>query len=210
MVNGAIVVAGSRSGRELAAVRQQRRDWGSGCMLLKELGEFGLIDRIARSLPAPPEDVLVGIGDDVAVLGVSGTDYLLATCDSQVENVHFLRSAITPYRLGRKIVAINVSDIASMGGDPSWALVSLVLPPDLPVDFVDELYRGSNDKVILEIFDMRGQLVRKFEKDNVGQGFYTLYWDANDNGGQKIAKGMYFFKFSHNDKTDKGKLIILN
>lgn len=68
----------------------------------------------------------------------------------------------------------------------------------------------SNDKVILEIFDMRGQLVRKFEKDNVGQGFYTLYWDANDNGGQKIAKGMYFFKFSHNDKTDKGKLIILN
>jgi thiamine-monophosphate kinase len=40
------------------------------------------------------------------------------------------------------VIAVNVSDIASMGGDPRWALVSLALPPEIPVDFVDELYRG--------------------------------------------------------------------
>lgn len=109
---------------------------------LSELGEFGLIRRIAESLPPPPPEVIVGIGDDVAVLRTSGNEYLLATCDVQVENVHFIRSAVTPFQLGRKIVAINVSDIAATGGTPLWALVSLVLPPDIETAFVDGLYGG--------------------------------------------------------------------
>ncbi len=116
-------------------------------MLLNELGEFGLIERISRLLPAQPEDVVVGIGDDVAVLRVSGPKYLLATCDIQVENIHFLRSATTPYQLGRKVIAVNMSDIASMGGEPKWALASLALPPETPVDFVDELYRGMGEEI---------------------------------------------------------------
>ena len=72
--------------------------------------------------------VVKGIGDDVAVLDASGPEYLLATCDIQVEGVHFTREAITPYQLGRRVAAINVSDIAAMGGDPRWALVSLAIP----------------------------------------------------------------------------------
>jgi thiamine-monophosphate kinase len=116
-------------------------------MLLNELGEFGVIDRIARYLPNAPSDVIVGIGDDVAVLRTSGPRYLLATCDIQVENVHFVKSLITPYQLGRKIVAINVSDIAAMGGAPMWALVSLGLRPDTPVSFIDELYRGMGEQI---------------------------------------------------------------
>lgn len=118
-------------------------------MKVRELGEFGLIGRIAGFLPSPPEDVLVGIGDDVAVLRTSGSEVLLATCDAQVENVHFIRDRIEPYQLGRKTVAINVSDIAAMGGTPAWALVSLALPVDLDVGFVDGLYAGMQEQMAL-------------------------------------------------------------
>lgn len=120
---------------------------GSIFMRVSELGEFGLIERIAASLPSVPPDVVMGIGDDVAVLKTGGREYLLATCDIQVENVHFVLSWTTPYQLGRKIVAINVSDIAAMGGAPAWALVSLALPPTTEVRFVDELYRGIQDQL---------------------------------------------------------------
>jgi thiamine-monophosphate kinase len=116
-------------------------------MRVSELGEFGLIRRIAGMLPRAPADVIVGIGDDVAVLDAGGADYLLATCDVQVENVHFLRNSITPLQLGRKVAAINVSDIAAMGGAPSWALVSLALPPDIDVAFVDGLYQGLRERM---------------------------------------------------------------
>lgn len=116
-------------------------------MKISELGEFGLIDRIAHLLPAAPSNVVVGIGDDVAVMQTQDGNYLLATCDIQVENVHFLADKITPYQLGRKIVAINVSDIAAMGGSPDWALVSLALPQHKEVDFVDELYRGMQEQI---------------------------------------------------------------
>ncbi|MGV8074828.1 MAG: thiamine-phosphate kinase [Syntrophobacteraceae bacterium] len=116
-------------------------------MLVRDLGEFELINRIAKYMPVPPADVVVGIGDDVAVLRTSGPEYLLATCDSQIENVHFLRRAITPYQLGRKIVAINMSDIASAGGSPSWALVSLALPEDTEVAFIDGLYQGMREQI---------------------------------------------------------------
>jgi thiamine-monophosphate kinase len=114
---------------------------------ISELGEFGLIGRISRFLGSNPADVVVGIGDDVAVMRVSGPEYLVATCDIQVENVHFLRSSISPYQLGKKIVAINVSDIAAVGGDPTWGLVSLALPSDIEVDFVDALYRGMQEQI---------------------------------------------------------------
>jgi thiamine-monophosphate kinase len=120
---------------------------GLNAMRIRELGEFGVIERIARLLPGQAADVVVGIGDDVAVLRTSDQDYLLATCDIQVEQVHFVRSAITPYQLGRKVIAINVSDVAAMGGWPSWALVSLAMPPDTEVAFVDELYRGMVEQL---------------------------------------------------------------
>ncbi len=115
-------------------------------MRIRDIGEFGLIDRIARALPAPGEGVVVGIGDDVAVLRTDGTRHILATCDIQVEGVHFLRDKISPYQLGRKVVAINVSDIAAMGGLPHYLLVSLVLPKETEVEFVDGLYEGMREE----------------------------------------------------------------
>jgi thiamine-monophosphate kinase len=114
-------------------------------MQLKDMGEFGLIGRIAERLPSVPGDVIAGVGDDVAVLRLTDSRYLLATCDIQVEDVHFLRTAVTPFQLGKKAAAVNLSDVAAVGGMPRWALVSLALPQDLDVEFVDELYRGMRE-----------------------------------------------------------------
>lgn len=118
-----------------------------GDELIKDLGEFGLIARIDQGLVRRDPDVIVGIGDDTAALRVSGERLILATCDVQIEGEHFLRERTEPYLLGRKSMAINLSDIAAMGGLPKYALISLGLPLDLPVDFVDELYRGFQEEL---------------------------------------------------------------
>jgi len=115
-------------------------------MKIEELGEFGLIERIRAALPEPGPNVVVGIGDDVAALEASAESVWLATCDVQVEGAHFLRDAITPRGLGRKSLAINLSDIASAGGIPRYALVSLGLPPGLEAEFIDELYAGLREE----------------------------------------------------------------
>jgi thiamine-monophosphate kinase len=115
-------------------------------MKIDQLGEFGLIDRIRHALPSPGKDVIVGIGDDVAILRSTGDDVWLATCDVQMEGAHFLRTDITPRDLGVKALAINLSDIAATGGAPRYALVSLGLPNDLEVEYIDELYTGMRSE----------------------------------------------------------------
>ncbi len=109
------------------------------------LGEFGLIARITAGLPVRP-DVLVGVGDDCAVLEVGGAEVLLATCDAQLDGQHFLRRVATPEQIGRRALAVNLSDIASMGGTPRFALVSLLLSPDLPVSLLDGIYAGLREE----------------------------------------------------------------
>ncbi len=125
-------------------------------MTIDELGEFGLIERIRGLLPAAGSDVLVGIGDDVAVISCEGDRVLLATCDVQVEGIHFIRGATSPRDLGRKALAINLSDIASAAGRPRHALVSLGLPRGLETDFVDELYLGLREEASLFGVDIIG------------------------------------------------------
>jgi thiamine-monophosphate kinase len=115
-------------------------------MKLEELGEFGLIRRISSLLPQPGPEVIMGIGDDVAVVRRSGENAWLATCDVQVEGTHFIRNAVSPRNLGRKALAVNLSDIASAGGVPRYALVSLGLPPGLDVGFIDGLYGGFREE----------------------------------------------------------------
>jgi thiamine-monophosphate kinase len=109
------------------------------------LGEFGLIARLTAGLPTRPE-VLVGVGDDSAVLEMDDGQVLLATCDTQLAGQHFLREAATPEQIGRRALAVNLSDIASMGGMPCFALVSLLLSPDLPVSLLDGVYAGLREE----------------------------------------------------------------
>jgi thiamine-monophosphate kinase len=105
------------------------------------LGEFGLIARLTAGLASRP-DVLVGVGDDCAVLDLGGEQVLLATCDALLDGEQFLRSVATPEQIGRHAMAVNLSDVASMGGAPRYVLVSLLLPADLPVAWMDGVYRG--------------------------------------------------------------------
>jgi thiamine-monophosphate kinase len=104
-------------------------------------GEFELIARLTGNL-ATRGDVVLGVGDDCAVLDIGGDNWLLATCDSQVEGVHFTLQTSSPEQIGRKALAINLSDIAAMGGEPRYALVSLILPKRLPVAVLDGVYAG--------------------------------------------------------------------
>lgn len=115
-------------------------------MRLSEIGEFPLIDRLARLVEREGSGVLVGIGDDTAVLEDAGGELWLATVDAQVETVHFLRDAITPRQLGRRALAVNLSDIAAMGGRPTVALVSLVLPVATEVAWIEQVYQGLRDE----------------------------------------------------------------
>lgn len=87
--------------------------------------------------------VVVGLGDDAALLRTDGDKLLIVTTDLLVEGTHFRRDIIDPYSLGWKSVAVNISDIAAMGGVPTWAFVSIALP-DMDVSFVEALYEGMN------------------------------------------------------------------
>jgi thiamine-monophosphate kinase len=107
-----------------------------------DIGEFGLIARISGGAGNATGAVVLGIGDDTAALRITPGRLLLATCDVQVESLHFLRNAASSRQIGHKSLAVNISDIASMGGIPRFALISLGLPKDTPVAFVDGLYEG--------------------------------------------------------------------
>ncbi len=111
-------------------------------MRIADIGEFPLIERLGQIIATERSDLLVGLGDDVAVLALPGDELLLATIDIQIERVHFLPDLITPEQLGARALAINLSDIAAMGGRPWFALVSLALPEATEVEWLEQLYRG--------------------------------------------------------------------
>jgi thiamine-monophosphate kinase len=93
------------------------------------LSETALITAMARKFgPAPPQ-VIVGIGDDCAAVRLNGADYLLWTVDTLVEGVHFDLAYTSLFQLGWKSLAVNLSDIAAMGGEPRHALLSFAWPP---------------------------------------------------------------------------------
>ena len=114
---------------------------GGHRMDLQEIGEFGLINRIRRWATSSDPALVQGIGDDVAVIG-KGLTALLVTTDILIEDIHFDLSWTDPYTLGRKSLAVNLSDIASMGGTPKYFLISIGLPKNLPFSFVSSFYRG--------------------------------------------------------------------
>ncbi|MGE5584934.1 MAG: thiamine-phosphate kinase [Bacillota bacterium] len=104
-------------------------------------GEFGLIGRTRQRLGRPGGQVVIGIGDDAAVLEPPAGN-LLASVDMLVEGIHFDKRIITPWQLGWKALAVNVSDIAAMGGIPLYALVSIGLDGDVDDTYVDDIYDG--------------------------------------------------------------------
>ena len=116
-------------------------------MKVSELGEFGLIELLSEIVSPMGKglQIIVGIGDDAAVWH-SDDSMLLATTDTLVQGVHFTARS-TWRELGWKAIAINLSDIAAMGGIPQYALVSLSLPGDTEVDDITQLYHGLAEAV---------------------------------------------------------------
>ena len=111
---------------------------------INELGEFGLLDRLTGDIKPGP-GVVKGIGDDCAVLERDERTYSLVTTDMLVSGDHFSCDWHTPFQIGWKSMIVNVSDIASMGGVPDYALVSMALTDDIQVEFMDGVFQGMKE-----------------------------------------------------------------
>jgi thiamine-monophosphate kinase len=105
--------------------------------------ESEIISRV-RARARARDGVLVGIGDDAAVIRVGGA-HLIACCDLMVEGVHFRSEWAAPELIGRKALAVTLSDVAAMGGAARFAMVSLALPATASDQYVDALLRGMFD-----------------------------------------------------------------
>src|SRR2546427_582879 len=122
-------------------------------MLISDLGEFALIDRLQQRLSnaahacvgTHDRQIVRGIGDDCAVLRPAAGMEILLTTDTQEEGVHFRRDWSTPQDIGWRCLAVNVSDIPAMGGAPLGAVIALSVPATLDVAFVEALYDGIQE-----------------------------------------------------------------
>jgi thiamine-monophosphate kinase len=108
---------------------------------LEKMGEFGLIRMIAGK-SGRGVGVVIGIGDDAAAFRFTPGSLALSTTDMLIEGIHFDLSLTDPYRLGRKSLAVNLSDIAAMGGKPTFFLLSLAVPPTFSADYLDAFTTG--------------------------------------------------------------------
>lgn len=111
-------------------------------MEIAKLGEFGLIEHIRKMAARKSSSVLLGMGDDAAALKCASSSVLLATTDMLLEDVHFDLCYTDFYSLGWKSAAVNLSDIAAMGGIPRFCLTSLGIPSLVPVEQINNFYRG--------------------------------------------------------------------
>lgn len=109
---------------------------------MTSIGEFDLIRRLAKQLPARASGVVIGIGDDCAVVCPSQGEWVLLTTDMLIEGVHFSTHWMSPEEIGRKAMRVNISDIAAMGGRPRFAMVSVGLPSSWRSRKAERLFQG--------------------------------------------------------------------
>ncbi|MBF0504054.1 MAG: thiamine-phosphate kinase [Candidatus Omnitrophica bacterium] len=146
-------------------------------MKISQLGEFGLIDTLKKLTPVS-KAVIKGIGDDAAVLPYTKDKYLLLTTDMLAQNVHFT-CCMPPRSIGHKALACSISDIAAMGGWPTFAVVSIGIPKNLSVYFIQDVYKGiqktardfgvsivggdtiKTDKIIINVA-LQGEVEKKY------------------------------------------------
>lgn len=147
---------------------------------LDQIGEFGLIDCVRRYIPLP-KNVIRGIGDDAAILPLDTRRYMLLTTDMIIQGRHFNRT--DDYKLiGRKALAINISDIAAMGGISRFAVVALGVPKKISLGAVKGIYRGIH------------ALARQFDISIVG--------------GDTISSDRLFINVSLIGDVDKKKVVL--
>jgi thiamine-monophosphate kinase len=109
---------------------------------ISDLTERELVARIQQHLPPPPPWMIVGIGDDAAVVEPERNRLEVLSVDAIVEGVHFDRRFTPPDAIGHRALAVNLSDLAAMGAEPRLALLSMALPPALTCDEFDRIAAG--------------------------------------------------------------------
>jgi thiamine-monophosphate kinase len=112
---------------------------------VSELGERALLARIQAKLSTTGRQsasLVIGIGDDAAVVTPTRNAQTVLTTDAQVEGIHFERRFSAPEDIGYRALAVNLSDLAAMGARPRWALLSLAMPGAMLVEDVEELVAG--------------------------------------------------------------------
>jgi thiamine-monophosphate kinase len=110
-------------------------------MKLSQIGELPLLEQIRRRFGKYSSRILVGIGDDAALIKAS-SENLLVTTDMMVEGIHFNLSFATPYQLGFKLVSVNVSDIFAMGGKPKFLLLNMAMNKSTDKTVFDSFFDG--------------------------------------------------------------------
>lgn len=123
---------------------------------LQHIGEFGFIERIRKQIKNQNKNLIYGIGDDAAVIKYNKTEYLLATTDSLLENIHFSLKTTPAKNIGKKAILVNISDIIAMGGIPTYVLVSVGLPKFLPFDLIYNIYLGMKEVTTKYSIDIIG------------------------------------------------------
>ena len=117
-------------------------------MLTSSLDERALIARIRARVPSTHPDLILGIGDDGAIVRAARNRVDVVTTDMMIEGVHFRRDWSSPGDIGAKAIAVNVSDLGAMGAEPRMATLSLALPDALPLDDFDALIDGVAEAAV--------------------------------------------------------------
>lgn len=123
---------------------------------LKNPGEFGLIDRLCKNFNHQSVGTVLPLGDDCAAYSGSSSKRQLVSTDALVEGVHFKFSSISPEQLGQKAIAVNISDIAAMGGTPVRVLIALGISKNVSTPFLDKLYKGIHKICALNKIELIG------------------------------------------------------
>jgi thiamine-monophosphate kinase len=147
---------------------------------VSDVGERALIERIRMRVPPPPAGLLIGIGDDAAVAVPDRGALQVLTTDALVEGIHFDRRFSSPADIGYKALAVNVSDVASMGGTPRLALLSLMLPHDMALADLDALLEG--------LLEMAAECGVALAGGNITQSPGPLVIDVTATGSVKPRK----------------------
>jgi thiamine-monophosphate kinase len=113
---------------------------------LSQIGELSLLEQIRKNFSGKSKRVLVGIGDDAAVVKPAGKTMLLTT-DMMVEGIHFDLRFTTPYQIGFKLVSVNVSDIYAMGGKPLYFMLNLAARNTMTLEFIETFFQGVKEAV---------------------------------------------------------------
>ncbi len=109
---------------------------------MKNTSEFDLIDKITKACLIKPGNVIKAIGDDAAAFCTDSGKIILVTTDLLVERVHFLAESVSGFDLGQKALAVNLSDIAAMGGVAHHAFVSIAIPEKYETHYIENIYKG--------------------------------------------------------------------